>query len=253
MEKIYVIIGSLMAWMIITLCVIGPGVAAGTMTSEKILETSDQARGSRSGIEWEITLESTDGKKIQKRTLNVKVKEFNSLVRYLSPSKVKNTKILMRDRNMWFIKPGLKKPVPISPRQKLLGAASNGDIASTNYAGDYIVTTMEEGSHDGIDCFVLDLKGKTKKTTYDRIKYWISKKDFLGIKADFYTVSGKKFKSATIEYDNSILVEGKQRPFISKMVITDSVLKGSVTTMEYSEVQIKKIPDAAFNINLLVR
>jgi hypothetical protein len=223
------------------------------MTAKEILAKADRARGNVEGIEWEIEIESVERGRTQKRTLLVKAREYNSLAEFLSPPKVKGRKLLMIDRNMWFIKPGLKKPVPISPRQKLMGGASNGDIASTNYAGDYAPTSISDDMVNGEPCFLLDLKATNKKATYDGIRYWISKERLVGIRSEFFTVSGKKFKSATFEYENSIVVEGRPMPFVSKMVITDAVIKDNVTTMTYDKVTLKKIPNAAFNLNLLVR
>jgi hypothetical protein len=159
----------------------------------------------------------------------------------------------MIDRNMWFVKPGLSKAVPISPRQKLLGGAANGDIASTNYAGDYKVVHAANDTVNGEACHLFDLSAVDKKVTYDRIKYWISKERLVGIKAEFYTVSGKMFKTATFEYKNSITVDGSSRPFISRMVITNAIVKEDVTTMSFLKVAFKKIPDSVFNLNLLLK
>ena len=223
------------------------------MTPKEILSRADRARGNVEGVEWEIEIESVERGRTQKRTLRVKAREYNSLAEFLSPPKVKGRKLLMIDRNMWFIKPGLRKPVPISPRQKLMGGASNGDIASTNYAGDYEPTSVSDDTVNGEPCFLLELKATNRKATYGRIKYWISKGRLVGIKSEFFTVSGKKFKSAIFEYENSIMVEGRPMAFVSKMVITDAVIKSNVTTMTYDKVELKKIPDSAFNLNLLVR
>lgn len=223
------------------------------LTPKQILSRADRARGNMEGVEWEIEIESVENGRIQKRTLRVTAREYNSLAEFLSPPKVKGQKLLMIDRNMWFIKPGLRKPVPISPRQKLMGGASNGDIASTNYAGDYEPTSVADDTVNGEPCFLLDLKAANKKATYDRIRYWISKERLVGVKSEFFTVSGKKFKWAAFEYKNRIMVEGKPIAFVSKMVITDAVIQGDVTTMTYEKAALKKIPDSAFNLNLLVR
>ena len=75
----------------------------------------------------------------------------------------------------------------------------------------------------------------------------------VGVKADFFTISGKRFKSAFFEYGNSILINGTSSPFVSKMVITDAVIKDNVTTLIYGKVILKEIPDSAFNLNLLRR
>lgn len=220
---------------------------------QQILEKADAARGNVKGIVWEIDIVSVENGREQQRSLRVTAKSYNSLAEFMSPAKVKGQKVLMRDRNMWFIKPGLRKPVPLSPRQKLLGTASNGDIASTNYAGDYQVAAMVTDQVDGEACYRFDLTAINKKVTYDRIVYWVSKDRMVGVKADFYTVSGKLFKTAVFEYDNTITVNGRPSPFVSTMTITDSVLKKNRTVMSYTAPKTESVSDAKFNLNLLVR
>ncbi len=223
------------------------------LNTKDVIREADKSRGNLEGVEWRIDIVSREDERIQKRVLKVKAREQNALAEFISPPKVKGRKLLMIDRNMWFIKPGLKKPVPISPRQKLMGGASYGDIASTNYAGDYEARPLPDETVDGELCFVFDLKATNKKTTYERIKYWVSKKRLVGVKAEFYTISGKMFKLATFEYKNRVQIEGRPHPFISKMVIVDGVIASNITTMIYSKAKIKKIPDSTFNLNLLMR
>lgn len=228
-------------------------VVYGQMNPDEILRKSDEARGNAEGIEWEIVMNSIESGREQQRTIRVSARNFNSLAEFLAPANVKGQKMLMADRNMWFAKPGLSKAVPISPRQKLLGGAANGDIASTNYAGDYRISHASEGTVNKEACYIFGLTAIDKKATYDSIKYWISKERLVGVKAEFYTVSGKMFKTATFEYNNSINIEGESRPFISKMVITSAIIKEDVTTMNFRKVSFKKIPDSMFNLNLLVK
>lgn len=235
----------------IDLCLPLPTHAA--LSPEEILRKADEARGNAGGVEWEIDIKSIEGGREQNRTLKVSARSFNSLAEFLAPANVKGQKMLMIDRNMWFVKPGLSKAVPISPRQKLLGGAANGDIASTNYAGDYKVVHAADDTVNGEACHLFDLSAVDKKATYDRIKYWISKERLVGVKAEFYTVSGKMFKTAVFKYENSITVDGVTRPFISRMVITSAVMKEDVTTMIFHKVSFKKIPDSMFNLNLLLK
>jgi hypothetical protein len=223
------------------------------MEPKDILRKADEARGNAEGVEWEIDIKSIERGKEQNRIIRVNARSFNCLAESLAPPNVKGQKLLMLDRNMWFVKPGLSKAVPISPRQKLIGGAANGDIASTNYAGDYKVVHAADDTINGEACYLFDLSAVDKKATYDRIKYWISKERLVGLKAEFYTVSGKMFKTAAFEYENSITIEGVPRPFISKMVITSAVIKEDVTTMNFGKVAFKNIPDSMFNLNLLLR
>ena len=138
---------------------------ANKMTPKEILEKADEARGNVEGVEWEIKIESIERGRKQIRTLRIKARDFNSLAEFISPPKVKGRKLLMIDRNMGFVKPGLRKPVPISPRQKLIGGASNGDIASTNYGGDYEVTHASNEEVSGEPCLLYDLAATNKRAT----------------------------------------------------------------------------------------
>ena len=230
--------------------------AQGPMNLEKataLLAESDLSRGNSSGLEWDIDIESQTEGNTEANRLTVLVKDTNCLAVYQSPANIKGRKLLMKDRNMWFIKPGLSKPVPISPRQKLLGGASNGDIASTNYAGDYTIENFTEEVLDKDPCIVFDLKAKTKNLTYDRIRYWVSQRTKTGLKAEFFTLSGKLFKTAVFKYDHKISLDGQERPFVSKMTITGAVVETEKTVMAYSNIRIKEISPSAFNLDLLVK
>jgi hypothetical protein len=223
------------------------------LSPKEIVHKADQARGNTQGVEWQIHIKSIERGREQQRTLRVRARRFDSLAEFLAPPNVKGQKILMLDRNMWFAKPGLSKPVPISPRQKLIGGASNGDIASTNYAEDYDIEKMTQEMVNGENCYCLELKASDNKATYDRIRYWVSETRLVGVRADFFTVSGKLFKSAEFEYNNRISIDGNPREFISRMVITSALIKNDVTTMDYGQVLIRAIPDSVFNLNLLTQ
>jgi outer membrane lipoprotein-sorting protein len=246
-KQYFVILG-----VVLFLCISASTVQA-QMSNQDILETADKARGNYEGIEWVVSMHSIERGREQDRKFQVIAKGYNSLIDTLEPGNLKGQKLMMQDRNMWFAKPGLSKPVPISPRQKLMGDAANGDIAATNYGGDYKAIDTEDGKVNDEDCFVLNLQAVDKRATYDRIKYWVSKKRILGLKAEFYTISGKMFKTAIFEYKNRINVNDKPQEFISKMIITNAILKEDVTTISYSRPLLKKVPDATFNLNLLTK
>jgi hypothetical protein len=214
-----------------------------------ILKDSDQARGGGlPGIAWEIKLASRDGERVDEpQRFSVKAVDDSSVAETLEPVRFKGSKLLQVDHNMWLTRPGLSKPIPISPRQRMSGQASNGDIAATNYAGDYDARMDRTETLDGEACYVLDLSAKHKRTTYDRIRYWVSVKRTVGLKAEFYSVSGKLLKTARFEYGNTIEHEGKRILFVSKMVIRDALIDAE-TTMEFGTVKVKKIAAAEFDL-----
>ena len=213
-----------------------------------ILKQADRSRGNSSGLEWTISLQSFNKNKTDAMKLTVKAQNDNSVAIFLEPQSSKGEKMLMKKNNMWFIKPGLSKPVSISPRQKLMGDAANADIASTNYAEDYNAAITGSEAVDGVECYVMDLKGKTKKVTYDQIKYWVSKDRNLGVKAEFYSVSGKLLKTAFFKYDVTVEMDGQPIPFVSEMKIADAVMKDKYTIMTYTDISVAEIPASEFSL-----
>jgi Outer membrane lipoprotein-sorting protein len=244
----------ILAGVLLLVCAFERTVAAGDLPVKEILEHADRARGNVAGIIWDIKITTVEDGVKESRGLTVKVKKNNTLARYTSPPNMNDRMVLMLDRNMWFIRSGLSKPVSISPRQKLLGDAASGDIASTNYAADYHAKLLDGESVRGESCYVLDLRAVNKNVTYDRIKYWVSKERLLGVKAEFYTVSGKLFKSAEFKYGNRVRIDEKTEiPFISELLIRDAIQRDKVTTLTYSNIKVRDIPDSVFNLNLLLR
>jgi len=224
------------------------------LSVKDILRNADQARGNLEGIVWDIKITSVDGGSTVSEGMTVKVKRNNTFAKFTSPANMRDRMVLMLDRNMWFIRSGLKKPVSISPRQRLLGDAANGDIASTNYVEDYEAVLLGEDVVHGEPCYVLDLKAANKNVTYDRIKYWVSKTRLVGVQAEFYTLSGKLFKTAEFMYDNRITIAGKaELLFVSELVIHDAIQQDKVTTMSYSNIKVEAIADSTFNLNVLIR
>jgi len=225
------------------------GSAFATPDAHSILKDSDQARGGGlPGIVWEIKVVSRDGDRTDEpQRLLVKAVDDSSVAETQEPARFKGSKILQVERNMWLTRPGLSKPIPISPRQRMSGQASNGDIAATNYAGDYDAKLSATETLDGEACYVLDLNAKQKRATYDRIRYWVSVKRLVGVKAEFYSLSGKLLKTARFEYNNSIEHEGRRVPFVSKMTIHDALIDAE-TTMEFGTVKVKKIAASEFDL-----
>ena len=231
------------------LCFFSVATASAAPDAQSILQNSDRARGGGlPGIVWEIRLSSRDGTRVDEpQRLIVKAVGESSVAETQEPPRFKGSKLLQMERNMWLTKPGLSKPIPISPRQRMSGQASNGDIAATNYAGDYEAQMSGEDTIDGEPCYVLELTAKHKRTTYDRIRYWVSVKNETATKAEFYSLSGKLLKTARFEYGNTIEHDGKRIPFVSKMVIRDALIDAE-TTMEFGTVKVDPVAASEFDL-----
>lgn len=220
-------------------------------TDDDILRASDRSRGGDlPGISWTVKIAVFDkpgAAATDERLIRLFAKDGAWSAEFVAPKKIRGQRLLKKGSNMWFMSQGLQKPVPISQRQRLTGGAANGDIASTNYFRDYQAKRAVDEVVDGKLCYVYELTAQDKSVTYDRVRYWVSKQDQLGIKAEFLSKSGKLLKTAWLEYGNWIIVEGEQIPFISSMRIEDALEAGKITRLSYSEITIGRIPDAKFN------
>jgi hypothetical protein len=220
-----------------------------------LLRDADRARGGlEKGVSWKLTVESVEEGVTTRRSMTVRARGNDALADTLAPPRHKGEVILFNDRNLWFVKPGFRRPIAISARQRLQGEASNGDVASTNYARDYVGTVVGEEEVDGDPVWKLDLVARVKEVTYDRIRYWVSKKRRLGVKAEFLTVGGDLFKSATFEYANRVrLPGGEEIAFVSRMLIKDAMGAGAVTVLTYEAPRAETHAPSLFNVNNVVR
>jgi hypothetical protein len=219
-----------------------------------LLKASDQGRGGvEEGLTWNLKLETTDEGDSTVREFLVKAKGHDAFVEATAPARNKGEIYLFNDRNMWFFKPSLKKPVAISARQKLTGQAANGDIASTHYARDYTATLERTEVLNGEKMHVLLLKAKANNLTYDQIRYWISDSSKLAKRAEFLTLEGKPFKLGEMEYGNTIVLKGKKIPFVSKLTIVDAKFKENLSVITYDSPKIEDHSTSLFNVNRLSR
>ncbi len=231
-------------------------VEATKPSAAELLQASDRARGaaaSTQGLIWNADIETIEAGSKNQVTYEIRARGNDAIAKVLAPARQKGEVMLFNDRTLWFVKPGLKKPVSISPRPRLMGQAANGDIASTQYVRDYEGKILGEDVINGTASWRLELQARAKNVTYDKIRYWIGKGTRLGVKAEFLTVSGEVFKIAEFKYLNNITIGGKKFPFVSEMVIRDASDNSNVTTIHYKEPKETENPPSLFNVNNLLR
>lgn len=230
----------------------GPAAAP---DAEALLRDSDRARGALpEGVTWTVIVESTEEGETARRSYFVRARGVDALCEALSPARHKGEVIVFNDRTIWFVKPGLRRPIAISARQRLQGDAATGDVTSTNYARDYAATVAGEDEVDGEATWRLDLVARTKSVTYDRIRYWVSQRRRLAVKAEFLTVGGDVFKTARIEYGRRIREPGGgEVDFPARVTIRDAMGAGNVTVLTYESPRAERHPPAIFNVNNVAR
>jgi hypothetical protein len=169
-----------------------------------------------------------------------------TLVKFLNVD-VKGQYLLMLEDAMWIYMPNTRKPIRITPLQRLLGDASNGDVARTRWAGDYDAALKGEEQVDGVNCYILALTARREGATYNRADLWIRKVDARPVKAEIFLTSGKHYK--TIFYDKFGEVHGKL--LLTQMTIVDRLREESRTVMSFSNQTPRDIPEKYFNKDYL--
>lgn len=215
---------------------------------EKLLVQSDLSRNGWETYEVLTTIRNyIDGELKEEGEYGTSIKGADrTLVKFLNVD-VKGQYLLMLEDAMWIYMPNTRKPIRITPLQRLLGNASNGDVARTRYAGDYAPTLKGEETVEGVPCYILNLTAKSEGATYNRVELWVRQEDARPRKAEIYLTSGKHYK--TIFYDTFATVHGKL--LLVQMTILDRLREGSKTIMSFSGYTPKEIPDKFFNKDYL--
>jgi len=157
-------------------------------------------------------------------------------------------KLLYVDENLWVQLPNSRRPIRITPIQRLMGEASNGDVARVSLADDYTSEIIGAETINNVNCHKIQLQAKKKSATYHKIILYARQEDFRPVKAEYYVVSGKHIKTAFFEKYSSIA----GRLILEQMTIFDELKKDNKTIFEYLNIEEKKIPVKYFNKNYLI-
>ncbi|MBU3916994.1 outer membrane lipoprotein-sorting protein, partial [bacterium] len=163
---------------------------------------------------------------------------------------VKGRAMLFEGRNLWIHIPKTRRPIRISPAQRLMGESSNGDVAATNFSEDYVAALLGEETIGTTLCYHLMLKAVDRKITYHKIEYWVDKKTGKPVKSSHFAISGKLLKTAY--YKAFITSEGQEK--LHRLLLVNPILEGHHTLMIYNQYKKEKMEDSLFrkeNLNRL--
>lgn len=236
-------------------------LAAAAPDAQTILVASDAVRNPSKPFSVTVTLaEYRDGKQVDANTLTVYSKaemasgQYRSLIRFVAPVRDAGKLMQKNGNELWFYDPSSKASIRISPQQRLLGQASNGDVVMVNLAKDYQAKLVaEEDTQDGERqirrSYKLALTAVSEDVTYHSIDMWIDAANSRPIKARFYAESGRLLKTAYYRHFRAAL--GADRP--SETVIIDGLDQKLVTVMRFSEYAWRDIPDTWLQRDYLPR
>jgi hypothetical protein len=237
------------------------GAAGAAPSAQAILAASDAIRNPGKPFALTVTLvEYRNARQVDGNTLTVYSKadansgQFRSLIRFVAPARDANKLMLKSGNDLWFFDPSSKASIRLSPQQRLLGQAANGDVVTVNLAKDYQAKLEAEesvldGDRQNRRCYKLALAAVSADVTYHHIEMWIDASNSRPVKARFYTESGQLLKTAYYRRYQAQL--GVERP--TETVIIDGLDPNWVTVMRYSDYAWRDVPEAWLQRDYLPR
>ncbi len=238
-----------------------PASVFAVASAEEILVASDAIRNPGRSFSVTVTLtEFQAGKQVDTSTLvsysrtQAQGGQFASLIRFVLPARDAGKLMLKNGNDLWFYDPTNKASVRLSPQQRLLGQASNGDVATVNLAKDYKATLageeeIQDGERRTRKAHKLALTAISPDVTYASIEMWIDVENNRPLKARFFAESSRLLKTAYYRRFQSEL--GAMRP--TETVIIDGLDPQSVTLMRFSDYKARTIPDTWLQRDYLPR
>ena len=249
-------------WLLaLTLLPVLPALTAAAATADEMLAASDAIRNPGRSFSVTVTLtEFQAGQQTDTSTLTSYARtqqlggQFSSLMRFALPARDAGKLILKNGNDMWFYDPTSKASVRLSPQQRLLGQASNGDVATVNLAKDYKATLaatedVQDGERKTRKANKLALTAVSPEVTYATIELWVDAENNRPIKGRFFAESARLLK--TVYYRRFQSQLGAERP--TETVIIDGLNPQSVTLMRFSDYVARTIPDTWLQRDFLPR
>lgn len=226
-----------------------------------IIRRADRIRAPAQPFRYALTLVEMKGdQEVSRQSLDVAMRFYKetaeqqgdarALVRFVDPPSERGKSLLSIFDKLWYYEPKLRRPIPISRQQRLVGQVSNGDVVATDFDLSYIAT-LAAAKEDcaGRSCYRLELQRRWAYVTYPKITYWVDAENYRPYKAEFLSSNGKVLKRAW--YRDYKLALGVERPH--EIYIEDSLQKEQYTRMLYSDVRLEEVPEAYFQKEYLLR
>ena len=159
---------------------------------------------------------------------------------FQEPAAVRGQEMLRQGENLWVYLPNLKKPTRLASRESFQGGDfNNADVLRVHYQTDYAATI---GATSAIpDAWEIELRAKTTDAAYDRIKLWLRRTDFMPVKGEYYSQSGKMLRMA--EFSDVKSYGGFKRP--SKIVMKNMLAVKRFSVMTVETMNVKVTPPAS--------
>lgn len=212
--------------------------------AREMVRKADQIRFPAEGFETEVEIRTQrDGADTDARRYRVLSKGNDSTIAMVTePASDRGQMMLMKGHDLWVFMPDVSQPVRLALAQRLTGQVANGDLARASFAGDYNPRLVKTETVNGEAYQVLELTAVDRSVTYAKVIYWIRRANGWPYKAEFYSLSDRLLK--TCMYEDFKELAGRVRP--TRLVMRDALRQGEVSTLSYSRMKLRELPDKIF-------
>ncbi len=217
------------ALLLVATAVAAPATAKPTAppSAEQLLKQYDAVMGPENFESQSLMTAHRDDGTTRAYTMRVLKSSTDKLrIWFQEPAAVRGQEMLRQGENLWIYMPSLKRAVRLASRESFQGGDfNNADVLRVNYRADYTATVA--ATSDIPDAWAIELKAKSSDAAYDHIKLWMSKKELMPIKGQYFTASGKMLREAEFS-DVKTFAGGYRRP-------AKIVMKNMLATKRFSE------------------
>jgi hypothetical protein len=160
--------------------------------------------------------------------------------------KEKGRAVLLKGDQMWLLLPSSKRPMKVTPQQRMMGPAAGGDVARTRFREDYAVKALADEDLEGRPCWRLELEAKRPALSARRVLLWVAQEGSLPLKAEFRLASGKLARTARFGPP----VQALGQPVLSRLEIEEA--SGGKAELAFGNwarggvpAEVFELPDAA--------
>lgn len=242
-------------YLIVVISLILSGVALAQDATEIVRKMDEKMRGESLKAEVTMTIIRPDWSREVTMESWSRGTEY-SMILITAPARDEGTAFLKRGNEIWNWVPSVGRTIKMPPSmmmQSWMGSDFTNDdlVRESSAVTDYDHELVGEETIQGYECYKIEMKPKPDApVVWTRVDVWISKEEYLELKAEFYDEFGE-----LINVMNGMEVkefDGRMIPSKMEMIPMDE--EGYKTILEYKSMEFNEnIPQRFFSVQNMRR
>ena len=242
-------------YLIVVTSLILSGVTLAQDATEIVRKMDEKMRGESLRAEVTMTIVRPDWSRQVTMESWSRGTEY-SMILITAPARDEGTAFLKRGNEIWNWVPSVGRTIKMPPSmmmQSWMGSDFTNDdlVRESSAVTDYDHELVGEETIQGYECYKIEMKPKPDApVVWTRVDVWISKEEYLELKAEFYDEFGE-----LINVMNGMEVkefDGRMIPSKMEMIPMDE--EGYKTILEYRSMEFNEnIPQSFFSVQNMRR